>query len=77
MQPLLDLIFGKLNVAHLNREKVYEYLRYLEEIIIPAMPVAEQVKFLKFKVALNRRLVQIDKVRYTTVAEYAPEPVKR
>ena len=62
MQPLLDYIFGKLDLKHLDRDEVKDHLLYLEEIIIPTMPVAQQVKYLAYKVQLNRRLVQIDKI---------------
>ena len=74
MANLLDHIFEKLDLQHLNRAEVAEHLRYLEEIIIPTMPVSDQVKFLAYKVRLNRRLVQLDKSGYNFVSNVSLAP---
>jgi hypothetical protein len=59
---LLDFIFQNLEVKHLERKEVREYLNYLNEIITPGMSAPDQVKYLALKVKLNDRLVQLDKI---------------
>ncbi|WP_157433406.1 hypothetical protein [Adhaeribacter aquaticus] len=60
MQRLIDYIYTQLEEQHLSRVEVLEHLNYLEEIITPSMSIAEQVKYLAYKVQLNRRLIQMD-----------------
>ena len=58
---LLDYIFSQVDIKTLNRQQVKEYLVYLNEIINNKMSEDDQVKFLKCKVDLNNRLVDLDK----------------
>ncbi len=44
MAGLLDYIFTNLDAQPLTRQEILEHLAYLNEIITPDMPVADQVK---------------------------------
>ncbi len=59
---LLDYIFTEIDIKALNRQEVKEYLVYLNEIISKDMSAADKVKFLKCKVNLNDRLIELDKL---------------
>lgn len=58
---LLDYIFNRVEIDTLNRQEVKEYLAYLNEIITQDMSAEDKVKFLRCKVKLNERLVELDK----------------
>lgn len=58
---LLDYIFNSVDINKLNRQEVKEYLSYLNEIINNKMSPDDRIKFLKCKVNLNDRLVELDK----------------
>lgn len=61
MAGLLDSIFLNLDLTHLTRKEVEEYLLYLEEIITKTLKTQDQVKYLSYKVKLNGQLVKLDK----------------
>ncbi|RDC63190.1 hypothetical protein [Adhaeribacter pallidiroseus] len=57
---LLDYIFSQVDFHTLNRQQVKEYLAYLNEIINKDMSADDRHKFLKCKVDLNKRLLELD-----------------
>jgi len=64
MTGLLDFIFINANTQQLNRAEVLAHLQYLDEIITPAMPLPQQVKYYGYKIKLTRQLLEIDKANF-------------
>ena len=64
MAGLLDFIFTNTNITQLSRQEVLAHLRYLDEIITPAMPLPQQVKYYGYKIKLNRQLLEMDKASF-------------
>ncbi|GEO04843.1 hypothetical protein AAE02nite_25070 [Adhaeribacter aerolatus] len=67
MAGLLDIIFTNTDTKNLTREEVLAHLHYLDEIITPAMPIPQQVKYYGYKIRLGRKLLELDIARVNTL----------